>query len=106
MERLNVECLLVAGLSGIKLTSKDNLFYGLGNTFRNCTEHIMVFQKKKAKVLNLNMRNCALARTNKRTIKPKAFERELIETLTRKNLKGIYLFSGADLDFIDSLDIV
>ena len=52
------------------------------------------------------MRNCVLARINKRTIKPKAFEQGLVETLTKKDLKGIYLFSGADLDFIDSLDIV
>ena len=47
-----------------------------------------------------------MARANKRTIKPKAFEQELVETLSKKDLKGIYLFSGSELDFIDSLDIV
>ena len=90
----------------VKLTSKDNLFWGLGNTFRNCTEHIMVFQRKKAKVLNLSMRNCVLAQANKRTMKPKAFEKDLVERLDKKELKGIYIFSGGDLDFIDSLDII
>ena len=90
----------------VKLTVKDHLFWGLGNTFRNCTEHVMVFQKDKAPCLNLNIRNCVMAQASKRTIKPKLFEKGLVEILNKKDLKGIYLFSGVELDFIDSLDIV
>lgn len=90
----------------VKTTSKNNLAWGLGNTFRNCTEHIIVFQRKKSKCLNLNIRNCVLANTGKRTLKPKSFERALVDKLTEKNMRGIYIFSGGELDFIDSVDVV
>ena len=89
----------------VKTTKKGGLAWGLGNTFRNCTEHLMVFQKKKAACLNLNTRNCVMARNGKRTMKPKVFERDLVERLENKGLKGVYLFSGTNLDFIDSVDI-
>jgi len=90
----------------VKTTAKDNLAWGLGNTFRNCTEHIIVFQRKKSKCLNLNMRSCILANTGARTVKPKAFEKILIDKLSEKNLRGVYIFSGGELDFIDSVDVV
>lgn len=90
----------------VKTTTKNNLAWGLGNTFRNCTEQILVFQRKKAKCLNLSMRNCILARTGKRTAKPKEFEKNLVNRLSEKDKKGVYIFSGGKLDFIDSVDIV
>lgn len=90
----------------VKTTPKGNLFYGLGNTFRNCTEQIIVLQKKKTKALNLSLRNCVLSRANKRTLKPKDFEKELVKALDLKGLKGVYIFSGGELDFIDCVDVI
>ena len=86
-------------LTWVKETPKGNLFYGLGNTFRNATEQLMVVQRKSTskqpiKALNLTMRNVIFAPAGRRTIKSKGFEEELIETLNAKNLKGCYIFSG------------
>lgn len=90
----------------VKTTSKNNIAYGLGNTFRNCTEHIAVFQKKKSKPLNMNIRNCILAEKGKRTVKPKNIEKLIVDIMHEKNKSGVYIFSGKDLDFIDCVDIV
>ena len=97
----------------VKETSKGNVFYGLGNTFRNSTEQLMVFQristsKRPVKALNLTMRNVVFAPAGTRTIKPKAFEAELIENLNLKNLKGVYIFSGGTTPElkIDTNDII
>ena len=76
----------------VKSTHKDNLFYGLGNTFRNCTEQLLVFSRKGVTPLRLPLRTAILAESGDRTGKPKAFERDLIEHLTQKGLKGIYIY--------------
>ena len=52
------------------------------------------------------MRNCVLARTGKRTAKPKDFEKDLVNKLSEKGKEGVYIFSGGKLDFINSVDIV
>ena len=99
-------------LTWVKQTAKGNLFWGLGNTFRNCTEQMIVLSKKKAKALNLNMRNVIFYPAGKRTIKPKEFEKELITKLTDKGLSGCYLFCGEDASGVlpgeccDFVDIV
>lgn len=90
----------------IKLTSKDSLFYGLGNTFRNCVEYVAVFQKSGCSVLRLSERNIIFEEVGKRTIKPKNWERNLVSILSNKHLNGVYIFSGGNLDFIDCVDIV
>ena len=90
----------------IKLTSKDSLFYGLGNTFRNCVEYVAVFQKSGCPVLRLSERNIIFEEVGKRTIKPKNWERNLVSILSNKHLNGVYIFSGGNLDFIDCVDIV
>ena len=76
----------------IKLTSKDSLFYGLGNTFRNCVEYVAIFQKSGCPVLRLSERNVIFEEVGKRTIKPKNWERNLVTILSNKHLNGVYIF--------------
>lgn len=90
----------------IKLTENEKLFYGLGNSLRNCVEYIALFQKENSDVLRLSDRNIIFEQAGARTIKPKIWERELVNKLSKKGLKGVYIFSGGDLDFIDSVDII
>ena len=90
----------------IKLTNNEKLCYGLGNSLRNCVEYLVLFQKPKAQVLRLSDRNIIFEQSGERTIKPKIWEHELVEKLSNKGLRGVYIFSGGDLDFIDSVDIV
>ena len=90
----------------VKLTVNDKLAYGTGNSFRNCVEYLTLFQKPDAKVLRLNDRNLIMEQSGARTIKPKVWERELVDTLSHKGMKGVYIFSGGNLDFMDSVDIV
>lgn len=92
----------------VKQTNKGNLFYGLGNTFRNATEQIMVFQRPKTKALNLSLRNVFMAPAGVRTIKPKEFEGGLIKALNSKGMNGVYIFCGdsfgcLDIDGVDIL---
>ena len=95
-------------LTWIKQTSKGNLFWGLGNTFRNATEQLLVFQQPKAKPLNLSMRNVIMAPTSERTTKPKGFESTLINNLNAKNMKGVYIFCGNATNNlqVDGVDII
>ena len=91
----------------VKQTPTGKMFYGLGNTFRNSTEQIMVLYRHKAKSLNLKMRNVVIAPAGKRTIKPKDFEYELIDSLKDKGPKGCYIFSGSEnFRDIDTCDII
>lgn len=92
----------------VKTTINGKLFYGLGNTFRNSTEQLLVFQKDKCKPLNLNMRNVIIEPCGKRTIKPKKFEKELIDNLNNKGYKGCYIFSGNQINELncDCIDIM
>lgn len=90
----------------IKLTPNDNLFYGLGNSFRNCVEYVALFQRNNERPLRLDDRNLIIDRTGSRTEKPKLWERDLTCKLAAKGLKGVYIFSGGNLDFIDCVDVV
>lgn len=92
----------------VKLTSNDKLFYGLGNTFRNATEQLLVFQKEKCKSLNLPLRNVIMEKCGKRTIKPKQFEKDLIDLLNDKGYNTCYIFSGNQIDSLncDCIDIM
>ncbi len=92
-----------------KLTTKGNLFYGLGNHFRNNTEHLMLFTNKKVKPLRSSKRNLIVEACGKRTQKPKTFESALISEFENKGMSGLYLFSGDCIMFndfnIDCVDI-
>ncbi len=92
-----------------KLSKNKKLFYGLGNTFRNSTEQLLVLSKIKKPPLGLNLRTTIMESCGDRTIKPKKFESELINILNlNKNFKGCYLFCGKkilNLD-IENVDIL
>lgn len=92
----------------VKQTNKGNLFYGLGNTFRNATEQLMVFQRPKTKALNISLRNVFMAPAGIRTTKPKEFEGKLINTLNSKGMNGVYVFCGDTCNClnIDGVDII
>lgn len=87
-----------------KLTSKGNLFYGLGHHFRNNTEHLMLFTNKKVKPLRCSMRNFFQEPAGNRTVKPKKFEASLIGELQSKGFRGCYIFSGP-CDVFEDFDI-
>lgn len=89
----------------LKITENNEIFFGTGNTFRNCVEYLAVLQKPKAKLLHFQLRNVIIDKVGKRTEKPKEFEQKLCKELENKELKGVYIFSGGELDFIDSVDI-
>lgn len=93
-------------LTWCKLTSKNHLAFGLGNHFRNCTEQLLLFVRKGAPTLRLSDRTIIFEPKGVRTLKPKVFERHLVEALNAKGLQGVYIFSGGNLDFIDSVDII
>lgn len=93
-------------LTWIKLTKSGDIAYGMGWTFRNATEQLLVLQQKKVKPLKMNIKNVVTSPIRKRTAKPHEKEREIVAHLNQKGMCGIYLFSGGELDFIDSLDIV
>ena len=90
----------------IKTTSKDNICYGLGNSFRQCCEYLVLFQKPGSDVLRLPDRALIVEETGSRTIKPKVWERQLVDKLNKKGLNGVYIFSGGNLDFIDCVDVI
>lgn len=88
-----------------KLTTKGNDFYGLGSTFRNSTEQLLVFQKPSTKCLKLSLRTIINEECGKRTCKPKNFEYNLFEKLIGKNMKICYIFSGIYLEKFKNLEI-
>lgn len=90
----------------IKSTRNDNLFYGLGNSFRNCTEQMLVFSRKGVSPIRLPLRTAVFAEAGERTGKPKAFEKQLVDYLSNKGMNGVYIFSGGNVDFMDAVDIV
>lgn len=91
----------------IKQTSKGNLMYGMGRYFRNCTEHICIFKKKKLKgSLNFSDRNILYAPSSKRTQKPRNFETQILDKFINKDMhKFSYIFSGPDILAFESYDI-
>ena len=89
----------------VKTTSKDNICYGLGNSLRQCCEYLVLFQKPNIPVLRLADRALIVEASGERTFKPKMFEQGLVKKLTEKGLTGVYIFSGGNLKFIDSVDI-
>lgn len=89
----------------LKMTENNEVFFGPGNTFRNCVEYLAVLQKKDAKILRFQFRNVIIDKVGKRTEKPKEFEQRLCSELNSRGLSGVYIFSGGELDFIDSVDI-
>lgn len=92
-------------LTWLKLTSKGNISFGLGNNFRNCTEQLLLFVRKGSKPLRLNKRNFLKEISNKRTEKPKSFELELIEFLESKGLNCCYIFSGFSIDIFEKTNL-
>ena len=89
----------------LKMTENNAIFIGPGNTFRNAVEYLVVLQKSKADLLHIQLRNVIIDKVGKRTEKPKEWERRLCVELANRNLKGVYIFSGGELDFIDTVDI-
>jgi len=93
-------------ITWVKLTSKGNLFYGLGNSFRNCTEQLLFYVHKGVKPLRSSLRNIIYEKSGKKTQKPKIGERELMTELIHKGFnEGIYLFSGENVSLFSDLDI-
>lgn len=88
----------------LKMTENSEVFFGPGNTFRNCVEYLAVIQKKDAKILRFQFRNVIIDKVGKRTEKPKEFEQRLCSELSNRGLDGVYIFSGGELDFIDCVD--
>ena len=88
-------------ITWVKLTNRGNLFYGLGHNFRNSTEQLLVLVKKGAKPLKTNIRTHVQEEAGLRTLKPKKFEKALIDTLNTKKLSGCYIFSGLNCDSLD-----
>jgi N6-adenosine-specific RNA methylase IME4 len=98
-------------ITWVKETPHKKLHYGLGNTYRNCTEQLLVFSNKKEKPLRSSLRNCYIDTgwfkevSLSRTQKPKDFEVCLIKDLVTKGLKqGVYLFSGPNVDVFNSIE--
>jgi N6-adenosine-specific RNA methylase IME4 len=82
-----------------KLTTKGNLFYGTGHWNRNCTEELMILAKGGTKPLRLSLRNHFDGVALKDTAKPHDQEAKIVEQLAdRDRKKGMYLFSGIDID--------
>lgn len=93
-------------LTWVKLSNKGNLLYGMGYTLKNCSEQMLVLSRPKAKPLRLVIKNVVIDKIYKRTLKPKSKEKEIVGALTSKGMNGIYIFSGGELDFIDTVDII
>ena len=90
----------------VKKTSNGKTFWGLGSNFRNCTEQLLLFTRKKEKPVHLSMRNLIEEKAGKRTQKPKLFEVELLTKLQEKNLNMFsYIFSGLETACFNKFDI-
>lgn len=90
-------------------TTKNGIAYGLGNSFRNCTEQLLLFTNKKTKPFRSKMRNLHMSNGMKRTIKPKELELKVIEHLILKSnntdIPISYIFSGLEIDLFQHLNI-
>lgn len=89
----------------VKKTKNDKLFYGMGYSFRNCTEQLLLFTKKKAPALNTKLRNIIFATTGARTLKPKEEELKILTELNLKFNKFAYIFSGKNIKLFENLNI-
>ena len=87
-------------------TKNNKICWGMGYYFRNATEQLLVLSKSKTKALRLPLKNVIIEDIGKRTIKPHDKEKEIVDALSLKGMKGIYIFSGGALDFIDTVDLV
>jgi len=96
----------------VKVYKSGKIGYGLGNTFRNCTEQLVIFTRKKIKPLWLSDRTVIMFEPTQRTEKPKEFEVSIINKLKDKGMKEFaYIFSGPSINHwgdlnIDLIDIV
>lgn len=90
----------------VKLTAKEKIWYGLGYSFRNSTEQLLLFSRKKEKPIRLAMRSVLHEKWQKRTGKPKNWELLLFQNLEEKGLKKFsYIFSGNKINCFKALDI-
>lgn len=92
-------------LTWVKLKN-NKIMYGMGYHLKNASEQMLVLAKPKAKPLRLIVKNVVIEEIGKRTSKPHSKEKEIVDAMNKKGMKGIYLFSGGPLDFIDTVDIV
>ena len=93
-------------ITWVKLTKSGKLFYGLGNHFRNATEHIAVFVRKDIKPIRLAIRNVFHAKVGPRTLKPKEFEVKILKEFNQAGFsKFAYIFSGPYINAFKKLDI-
>lgn len=88
-----------------KLTSKNNDFYGLGNSFRNSTEQLLLFSTKNAKPLRTPFRTIINEQCSIRTCKPKDWESKFIEFINLRKMSACYIFSGIFLNKFKNLNI-
>jgi N6-adenosine-specific RNA methylase IME4 len=95
----------------LKTTKYGKYAYGLGNSFRQCTEQLLIFDRRGVKPIRSSLRSIVVALRCPRTRKPKNFETSLANFMVNSGLSGCYLFSGAPMDedllsIIDYVDIV
>lgn len=90
----------------LKKTSNDYIAYGLGSSFRNCTEHLLLFTREGETPPHLSLRNIIEEPAGNRTEKPKKYEYELFKLLEEKKLtKFAYIFSGPNVNCFSKLNI-
>jgi len=90
----------------VKTTKKNLLAFGMGYSFRNCTEQLLVFSNKNEKAMKTKLRNIIVAKSGNRTIKPKKEEVKILKELIQCDLnKFSYIFSGPDLIEFNEFDI-
>lgn len=89
-------------ITWVKKTKHGKDFYGLGNWFRNSTEHIAVFAHKKERPLRSNMRTVVYYPSYPRTMKPRELEVLLIKEFLPEGGKVLYLFSGTYISPFES----
>jgi N6-adenosine-specific RNA methylase IME4 len=90
----------------VKRTCTGKLFYGMGHSFRNCTEQLVMFSMKGEKPIRLKDRNLIDERAWPETKKPKIFEQSLVEKLKGIGyIKGSYIFSGLDVSAFEQYDV-
>ncbi len=94
-------------ITWVKQTKWGKLFYGLGNTFRNSTEQLIVCTAPGAKPLRSHLRNVHHETARKRTGKPRGLEVAILQELADRGfVRGAYLFSGmAEVECFQKFDI-
>lgn len=93
-------------MTWVKTTTKNNLMFGMGFSFRNCTEQLLLFSLKSEVPIRSKLRNVIIAQAGKRTIKPKKEEVKLLNEFIKIGFnKFAYIFSGPQILEFNEYDI-